>query len=167
MFIQWIKFCSIKTGKVKSEKGFTLLELILVLVVVSVISSALAMPYLSNLSDGAKPDIYATATQFATADMEDLRADGFAAMAITNGVPIATADSPTLINGRSYTRTISTTFADANFNAGHNTFNDINPVTNDYIMVETVVTETTIVPNASVTLRSVIGKKQFKQGVFN
>ncbi|MHC4269231.1 MAG: prepilin-type N-terminal cleavage/methylation domain-containing protein [Planctomycetota bacterium] len=156
MFIQWIKSFSIKTGKVRSEKGFTLLELILVLVVVSIIASALAMPFLSNLNEGTKPDIYSTATQFATADIESLRADGFGAIVVTNGVPTATANSPTTINGRSYTRTISTAYADADFSAINNTFNTINPVTNDYIMVVAVVTETTIVPNTSVTLTSVI-----------
>ncbi len=156
MFIKWIKFWSTKTGKVSSEKGFTLLELILVLVVVSIIASALAMPFLSSLNEGTKPDIYATATQCATADVEDLRADGFAAITVTNGAPTATAGSPTVINGRSYTRTISTKYADADFSAGNNTFDDTTPVTNDYIMVVAVVTETTIVPNASVTLTSVI-----------
>ncbi len=156
MFIPCTKFCSIKIEKAKSEDGFTLLELILVLVVVSIISSALALPFLNNLNEGTKPDIYATATQFATADIEGLRADGFAAIAVTNGVAIATADSPTVINGRSYTRTISTTYADADFSAVNNTntFNTINPVTNDYIMVEAVVTETTT--NESVTLKTVI-----------
>jgi prepilin-type N-terminal cleavage/methylation domain-containing protein len=97
MFIQWIKFCSIKTGKIKSEKGFTLLELMLVLVVVSVLSSVLVMPFISNLNEGGRPDIYATATQLATADIEDHRSQAFAT---------GTTSTTTVINGRSYIRDV-------------------------------------------------------------
>lgn len=143
MIIRCIKFCSIKTGNIKSEKGFTFLELMLVLVVTSIISSALIMPFVSNLNEGARPDIYATAAQLATADIESHRALGF----VTGNT-----SASTVINGRSYTRTVTKSFADASFASGGNTFGS--PATNDYILVTAVVATTN--PTLSITFKSII-----------
>ncbi len=152
MFIQWIKYCSSKTGKVKSEKGFTLVELLVVLVVTGVLASTLVIPFASNVNQAARPGIYTTATQLASADLEYQKMLGFSAITVPNGA--VAGSSTTVINGRSYTRTVTTSYADADFNAGGNSF--VAPVTNDYIIVEATVTETTMNPNLSVSLKSII-----------
>jgi len=146
MFVQCAKFCSIKTENVKSEDGFTLLELMLVLVVVSILSSALVLPFLSNLNEGSRPDVYATATQLAMADIENQRAQAFND---TNPANITTT-----INGRTYTRVVTKTYRDASFAAmpTGNTFGTSS--TNDYVLVTATVT--TANPALSVTLESII-----------
>jgi prepilin-type N-terminal cleavage/methylation domain-containing protein len=144
MFIRWIRFFRFDTEKMRSESGFTLLELILVLVVTSILSSALVMPFLSNLNDGVKPDIYATATQLAAAELEDKKAQGFAA------IVVGTVVTPTVINGRSYTKSVATQYVD--YDAVNNEFDP--PVTNDYIMATATVTEA--VSNTLVVLETII-----------
>ena len=72
-----IKFCKIKIGKVKSEKGFTLLELLFVTVVTGILSSTLILPFSSSLKQGTRPEIYNTATYLAVDALEWGRSDGF------------------------------------------------------------------------------------------
>jgi prepilin-type N-terminal cleavage/methylation domain-containing protein len=146
MIIQCTRFCSIKTEKMKSEGGFTLLELMLVMVVISIIASALVMPFLSNLNEGARPDIYATATQLAMADIETQRAQAFDD---TNPANVTTT-----INGRTYTRVVTKTYRDADFVAmpTGNAFGS--SAFNEYVLVTATVTTTS--PALSVTLESII-----------
>lgn len=77
-----IKFCNIKTGKIKSEKGFTLLELIFVTVVTGIISSSLILPFTSSIRQGTRPEIYNTATYLAVEEIEKKRSDGYPAVGI-------------------------------------------------------------------------------------
>ncbi len=73
-----IKFCNNKKiEKVKSEKGFTLLELIMVTVVTGILSSTLILPFISSMKRGTQPEIYATATYLAVAQMEWARSNGY------------------------------------------------------------------------------------------
>jgi len=50
-----IKSCKIKMESVKSEKGFTLIELVIVIVIIGIIS-AVAIPRFANLSTTARLD---------------------------------------------------------------------------------------------------------------
>ncbi len=72
-----IKTCNNKICKVKSEEGFTLLELIMVMVVTSILSSSLILPFSSSLRQGTMPEIYNTATYLAMDEMEWKRNDGY------------------------------------------------------------------------------------------
>jgi prepilin-type N-terminal cleavage/methylation domain-containing protein len=72
-----IKFCNIKIGKVKSEKGFTLLELIFVMTVTGILSSTLVLPFTAGLKQGTRPEIYATATYLAQKEIEELKNAGY------------------------------------------------------------------------------------------
>ncbi len=78
MLIKWMEYCKLNPGKVRSEDGFTLVEVILIFVVVSILSSSLVLPFLSNLNDGTRADIYANAAQLASAEIERLRGVDYA-----------------------------------------------------------------------------------------
>ena len=94
-----IKFCNIKIGKVKSEKGFTLMELIFVTVVTGIISSTLILPFMSSIKQGTRPEIYATATYLAEKEIEELKNGGYTNVTGNLGnVP-----STLTLNGRLYT----------------------------------------------------------------
>ncbi len=94
-----IKFCNIKMEKVKSEKGFTLLELIFVMVVVGVLSSTLILPFISGLKQGTRPEIYATAAYLAQKEIEEARNGGYTNVSGNLGnVP-----SSVTLKGRNYT----------------------------------------------------------------
>lgn len=96
-----IKFCNNKIGKVKSEKGFTLLELIFVSVVIGTISSTLILPFTSSIKQATRPEIYATATFLAVAQMERMRSDGYS-YTVTNNIGTSNPVIPS-IKGRTYT----------------------------------------------------------------
>jgi len=72
-----IKFFKSKIGKVKSEKGFTLVELIFVVVVTGTLSSSLMLPLLNSIKQGTRPEIYATATYLAEKEIEELKNAGY------------------------------------------------------------------------------------------
>ncbi len=94
-----IKFYNIKMERVKSEKGFTLLELIMVTVVVGILSSTLIMPFMSGMKQGTRPEIYATATYLAHKEIEELKNGGYTNVTGNLGnVP-----STLTLNGRNYT----------------------------------------------------------------
>ncbi len=63
--------------KVKSEEGFTLLELIMVTVITGFLSSSLVLPFASSIKNGTRPEIYATATYLAVAQIEFNRSYGY------------------------------------------------------------------------------------------
>ncbi len=142
MLIQWIKFCGIKTGKVKSEEGFTLLEVILVFVVMSILSSTLVMPFITSLNSGTKADLHATAAQLAAAEIEAMRENGFGA--VVAGV---VAGANITINDRTYTRSSDSTLVDSSLAAD---------ASGDYYWVETTVTETVSDPDVVVVLYAII-----------
>lgn len=72
-----IKYFNVKMDRVKSEKGFTFLELIFVTVVTGILSSTLILPFLSSIRQGTRPEIYATATYLAMAELEKKRSEGY------------------------------------------------------------------------------------------
>ncbi len=94
-----IKFCKIKMESVKSEKGFTLMELIFVMVVTGILSSTLVLPFISSMDQGTQPEIYATATYLAMAEIEKKRSEGYT-YTMTNN--IGTSTSTVSMNVRSY-----------------------------------------------------------------
>ena len=95
-----IKFYNIKIGKVKSEKGFTLLELIFVMVVTGILSSTLILPFTSSMEQGVRPEIYATATYLAQKEIEEYRNAGYAIISGHLGNVTSYANN---LNGRNYT----------------------------------------------------------------
>ena len=74
------RFCNNKIGKIKSEKGFTLLELVFVTVVTGLISSSLVLPFASSIKRATRPEIYNTATYIAVGELEKVRSDGYNTM---------------------------------------------------------------------------------------
>ncbi len=95
-----IKLCNIKTGKVKSEKGFTFLELIFVMVVTGVLSSTLILPFTSGIKQGTRPEIYATATYLAEKEIEELKNGGYTLIAASH---MGDGQNDVVLNGRTYT----------------------------------------------------------------
>jgi len=72
-----IRFINSKIDKVKSEKGFTLVELVFVMVVTGILSSSLMLPILNSMKEGTRPQIYATATYLAAKELEELKTGGY------------------------------------------------------------------------------------------
>ena len=95
-----ITFFNSKIDKVKSEKGFTLVELVFVMVVTGILSSSLMLPLMNSIKEGTRPQIYATATYLAVKELEELKTGGYTNVAasymgdVQNDVPL---------NGRTYT----------------------------------------------------------------
>ncbi len=96
-----IKFCKIKMDSVTSEKGFTLVELTFVMVVTGILSSTLVSPFISSMNQGTQPEIYATATYLAMAEIEKKRSDGYT-YTMTNNIGTTNPVIPPM-NGRTYT----------------------------------------------------------------
>ncbi len=94
-----IKFCNIKIGKVKSEKGFTLIELIFVMTVTGILSSTLVLPFTAGLNQGIRPEIYATATYLAQKEIEEFKVAGYT---LATG-ELGNVPSTITLNGRLYT----------------------------------------------------------------
>ncbi len=63
--------------KLKSEEGFTFLELIMVMVVTGVLSTTLILPFSSSMKQATIPEIYSTASYLAMDEMEWKRNDGY------------------------------------------------------------------------------------------
>ena len=95
-----IKFFNIKLGNVKSEKGFTLVELIFVTVVTGILSSSLMLPLLNSMKQGTRPEIYATATHCATKELEELKNAGYTIVAASH---MSDGQNVIPLNGRTYT----------------------------------------------------------------
>ena len=110
-----IKFCNIKMEKVKSEKGFTLLELIFVTVVTGILSSTLILPFLSSIRQGTRPEIYATATYLAKQRIEEQRSLGYTSVSGSLG----TSTSTDTKKGRTYNEQVVTKYVD------HDDVNDL------------------------------------------
>ncbi len=148
MIIQWIKFCSIKSGKVKSEQGFTLVEVIFVFVVMSILSSTLVLAHLTSLNQGIEADIYVTASQLASADIENLR-ETVRGSGNLNDI-IGLADINTSINNRTYVSSFANTRVQSDL---------ITPDgTGDYVIVVATVTETVSNPDIAVTIYGIISQ---------
>lgn len=87
--------------KVESDSGFTLIELILVMVVTGIISSTLVLPFMAGLQKGTSPEISATATYLAQKEIEEFRNAGYTKI-IDEG-QIGNISSTVTLNGIFYT----------------------------------------------------------------
>jgi prepilin-type N-terminal cleavage/methylation domain-containing protein len=96
-----IKFFNSKTGNVKSEKGFTLVELIFVMTVTGILSSSLMLPFLNSMKQGTRSEIYATAVNTALEEVEESRLGGYTRVSGDLGPDI----SAKTLNGITYTQT--------------------------------------------------------------
>lgn len=100
--------------KLTSESGFSLLELILVMVVTGILSSVLIIPFISGLKQGTMPEIYNTATFLAQKKIEEYRSEGYTST--SNDIDAATNPLTTtgtvIKGGRTYTETVKTEYAD-------------------------------------------------------
>ena len=101
-----ITFFKNKIDKVKSEKGFTLVELIFVTVVTGILSSSLMLPLLNSVKQGTRPEIYATATYLAEKEIEELKNAGYTIVAdpdnVLNNDLMGDKPSDVTLNGRKY-----------------------------------------------------------------
>ncbi len=159
MFIQWMKFHSIKSGKVKSEEGFTLVEVIMVFVIMSIFSTTIVLPFLSNLNNGTRADIYATAAHIGARDIEDWRGSGFGNFPMSG---TGSTGNDIEINGRTYVRTYFNTRVRSSYTNISNTFvtfDTTGPVDGqNYIMVNAIVTEYSSDPDVQVTMYGLISR---------
>jgi len=94
-----ITFFNSKIGKVKSEKGFTLVELIFVTVVTGILSSSLMLPLLNSMKEGTRPEIHATATYLSAKELEEAKSAGYSDLTDD----IGTYPTQVTLNGRTYT----------------------------------------------------------------
>ena len=97
----WSKSWNIQV-KVQSERGFTLIELILVIVVTGIISSTLVLPFMAGLQRGTSPEIIATATYLAQKEIEEFRNAGYT-NCVANANIGTTVNSSLTLNGILYT----------------------------------------------------------------
>ena len=97
-------FCNIKTDKIRSEKGFTLLDLLFVTTITGILSSTLILPFISGIKQGTRPEIYATATYLAQKEIEEFRNAGYTKLVA--GGHLGNVNSYVNgLNGRNYTET--------------------------------------------------------------
>ncbi len=99
-------FCNNQIWNVKSERGFTLMELIMVMVVTGILSSSLVIPFISGIKRGTRPEIYATAAYLAQEKIEELRSSGYTT---TSGILGTTTGSVTK-KGRTYNEQVVTEY---------------------------------------------------------
>ncbi len=93
-------------GKIKSEKGFTLLELIFVIVVTGIISSTLILPFTSSINQGTRPEKYNTAAYIAVGELEKKKSDTFTALSSS----IGTDTTQVTKKSRTYDKEVVTEF---------------------------------------------------------
>ncbi len=103
--------CNIKVEKVKSEKGFTFLELIMVTVVTGILSSSLILPFTSSINQATRPEVYNTATYIAVGELERVRGNGYTTVSSTVGTPTT---STVTKKSRVYTKTVATDYVSRN-----------------------------------------------------
>ena len=101
-----IRGYSVQIWDVKSERGFTFLELIMSVVVTGILSSTLVIPFISGIKQGTRPEIYATAVYIAQKKLEELRSVGYTSASGSLG----TATSTVTKKGRTYTETVVTEY---------------------------------------------------------
>lgn len=94
--------------------GFTLIELIVVMVIAGVILPSVLIPFTVGLRNGDKPEIYAAATYLAQERMELFRASSFDGL-----TPVAgwVNETPITLNGRTYNRSYLIQYTDSNLQA--------------------------------------------------
>ncbi len=156
MFIQWMKFHSIKSGKVKSEEGFTLVEVIMVFVIMSIFSTTIVLPFLSNLNNGTRADIYATAAHIGARDIEDWRGSGFGNFPMSG---TGSTGNDIEINGRTYVRTFINNRVSSSYTDVTNTaVTYIDNALGSYIRVKATVTEYSSDPDVQVTMYGLISR---------
>ncbi len=111
-----IKLCNNKMWKVKSEEGFTLLELIFVSAITGIISSTLILPFASSMNQATHPEIYNTATYLAVEVMEEYRSNGYSSIVTSSnlmmGDPINPARDDITKKGRDYSLVINAGYVD-------------------------------------------------------
>ncbi len=100
--------------KLISERGFSLLELILVMVVTGILSSVLIIPFISGLKQGTRPEVYTTVTFLAQKKIEEYRSEGYTSASndIDSATNPLTTTSTVVKGGRTYTETVKTEYSD-------------------------------------------------------
>lgn len=101
-----IKFCKNRIWNVKSERGFTLMEIVMVVTVTGILSSTLVTPFINGIKQGTRPEIYATATYLAQKKIEELRSSGYT----TTSGSIGTSTGNVTKKGRIYTEQVVTEY---------------------------------------------------------
>lgn len=142
--------------KIKSERGFTLLELIGVTVVTGILSSTLVLPFISGMMQGTRPEIYATATYLAQNVLEQYyRSEGYSYVQTNSGTLIGDPISPALanvtVNGRTYSLVVRAGYIDDPSDISLDT-----STATQYIKV-TVTVSNTDIPN-NVTLWTILAR---------
>ena len=101
-----IKLCKNQIWNLKSERGFTLMELIMIVTVTGILSSTLVIPFTSGIKQGTRPEIYSTATYLAQKKIEEIRSQGYT---YTSGI-IGTSTGNVTKKGRVYTEQVVTEY---------------------------------------------------------
>ena len=122
----------------KSERGFTLMELIMVVTVTGILSSTLVVPFTTGIKQGTRPEIYATATYLAQQRIEEQRSSGYTSTSGTLG----TSTSTTTKKGRDYDEQVVTKYVD--HDDVNDVFVDAASPPSEFIKVTVTVSNTTI-----------------------
>ena len=102
-----INFSRNRLWNLKSERGFTLTELIMIVAVTGILSSTLVIPFTTGIKQGTRPEIYATATYLAQKKIEELRSSGYT----TTSGSLGTTSVNVTKKGRVYTEQVVTEYA--------------------------------------------------------
>ncbi len=113
-----IKRWNTKMWKVKSEKGFTFLELVMVMVVTGILSSTLILPFTSSMKQATLPEVYNTAAYIALGELETIRGNSYSVMKLSVGSYVPGIPTHT-VKGRVYNVAVDTayvSYSDGSFN---------------------------------------------------
>ncbi len=131
----------------KSERGFSLLELIMVVTVTGIITPTLVIPFTNGIKQATRPEIYATATYLAQEKIEELRSSGYTT---TSGI-LGTTTANVTKKGRIYTEQIVTEYV------SHSAGSFSTEATSTEYIRATITVSNTVIPD-NITMWTILAK---------
>ncbi len=125
----------------KSERGFSFVELILVIVVTGILGSTLVIPFTQGIKEATVPEIYSTATFLAQKRIEEYRSNGYTTT--SDSLDPDPDGEEVTVGVRTYTETVYTGYVT---HPGNSFSSLVSSPSSEFIMVKVKVSNTNM-PN--------------------